>query len=123
MFFQPGSFSSLRRGEWSRSALQGVQLRGRTLGIIGLGKIGMAEYQTPGTPANGKAVGEVGVDHQVVLMQNHGVITWGDSVEDAHWKMENIDAYCRTVWIASQLGSGLHSFGTGKMKELLSESF
>ena len=84
-----------------------------------LGKIGLAEYQTPGTPANGKAVGEVGVDHQVVLMQNHGVITWGDSVEDAHWKMENIDAYCRTVWIASQLGSGLHSFGTEKMKELI----
>ena len=34
--------ASLRRGEWSRSKLQGVQLRGRTLGIIGLGKIGMA---------------------------------------------------------------------------------
>jgi L-fuculose-phosphate aldolase len=84
-----------------------------------LGKIGLAEYQTPGTPANGKTVGEVGIDHQVVLMQNHGVITWGDTVEDAHWKMENIDAYCRTVWIASQLGSGLHSFGTAKMKELI----
>jgi L-fuculose-phosphate aldolase len=84
-----------------------------------LGEIGMAEYQTPGTPANGKAVGEVGVNHQVVLMQNHGVITWGDSVEDAHWKMENIDAYCRTVWIASQLGSPLHSFGADKLKELI----
>jgi D-3-phosphoglycerate dehydrogenase len=34
--------ASVRRGEWSRSALQGVQLHGRTLGIIGLGKIGMA---------------------------------------------------------------------------------
>jgi len=84
-----------------------------------LGEIGMAEYQTPGTPANGKAVGEVGVNHQVVLMQNHGVITWGDNVEDAHWKMENIDAYCRTVWIASQLGSPLHSFGADKLKELI----
>jgi len=84
-----------------------------------LGKVGLAEYQTPGTIENGNAVGIVGVDHQVVLMQNHGVITWGDSVEDAEWKMENIDAYCRTVWIASQLGSGLHSFGTGKMKELI----
>lgn len=84
-----------------------------------LGKVGLAEYQTPGTIENGNAVGIVGVDHQVVLMQNHGVITWGDSVEDAEWKMENIDAYCRTVWIASQLGSGLHSFGTAKMKELI----
>src|SRR6266545_3694191 len=34
--------ASVRRGEWARSKLQGVQLRGRTLGIIGLGKIGIA---------------------------------------------------------------------------------
>ncbi len=38
----PAADASMRRGEWSRSSLQGVQLRGRTLGIIGLGKIGMA---------------------------------------------------------------------------------
>jgi D-3-phosphoglycerate dehydrogenase len=34
--------ASIRRGEWARSQFQGVQLRGRTLGIIGLGKIGLA---------------------------------------------------------------------------------
>jgi D-3-phosphoglycerate dehydrogenase / 2-oxoglutarate reductase len=34
--------ASVRRGEWARGPLQGVQLGGRTLGIIGLGKIGMA---------------------------------------------------------------------------------
>ena len=38
----PAGDASLRRGEWTRGPLQGVQLRGRTLGIIGLGKIGMA---------------------------------------------------------------------------------
>ena len=38
----PAADASIRRGEWSRGSLQGVQLRGRTLGIIGLGKIGMA---------------------------------------------------------------------------------
>lgn len=34
--------ASLRRGEWKRAAFTGVELRGRTLGILGLGKIGMA---------------------------------------------------------------------------------
>jgi D-3-phosphoglycerate dehydrogenase len=34
--------ASLRRGEWKRSSFTGVELRGRTLGIVGLGKIGMA---------------------------------------------------------------------------------
>jgi D-3-phosphoglycerate dehydrogenase len=38
----PAADASMRRGEWARGPLQGVQLRGRTLGIVGLGKIGMA---------------------------------------------------------------------------------
>ena len=34
--------ASLRRGEWRRAEFTGLELRGRTLGIIGLGKIGQA---------------------------------------------------------------------------------
>ncbi|MGH2512655.1 MAG: NAD(P)-dependent oxidoreductase, partial [Candidatus Limnocylindrales bacterium] len=34
--------ASVHRGEWRRSAFGGVELRGRTLGIVGLGKIGQA---------------------------------------------------------------------------------
>jgi D-3-phosphoglycerate dehydrogenase len=34
--------ASMRRGEWKRSQFTGVELRGRTLGIVGLGKIGQA---------------------------------------------------------------------------------
>ncbi len=84
-----------------------------------LGKIGIAKYQTPGTPENADEVGRVGAEHQAVLMQNHGVIVWGKDVEDAYWKMENIDAYCRTIAIAAGLGGGLHRFGTDKLKELI----
>ena len=34
--------ASLRRGEWKRTQFTGLELRGRTLGIVGLGKIGQA---------------------------------------------------------------------------------
>ena len=34
--------ASLRRGEWTRNRFTGLELRGRRLGILGLGKIGMA---------------------------------------------------------------------------------
>lgn len=84
-----------------------------------IGEIGLAPYQTPGSPDVANSVGQIGVNHQVVLMENHGVIAWGSDVEDAYWKMENIDAYCKTVWIASQLGSGLHSFGSDKLRDLI----
>ena len=38
----PSADASVRRGEWERSAHVGSELRGKTLGIIGLGKIGKA---------------------------------------------------------------------------------
>ena len=38
----PAADASLRRGEWERGKLTGAELRHRTLGIIGLGKIGKA---------------------------------------------------------------------------------
>jgi D-3-phosphoglycerate dehydrogenase len=34
--------ASMRRGEWKRSQFTGMELRGKTLGIVGLGKIGQA---------------------------------------------------------------------------------
>src|SRR5215510_11140822 len=36
----PDAFGSMRAGRWDRSALLGNELRGRSLGIIGLGRIG-----------------------------------------------------------------------------------
>ncbi|MEE8338460.1 MAG: NAD(P)-dependent oxidoreductase, partial [Dehalococcoidia bacterium] len=36
----PQAVASLRAGEWERSRYQGVELAGRTLGIVGLGRVG-----------------------------------------------------------------------------------
>ncbi|HTE45978.1 MAG TPA: hydroxyacid dehydrogenase, partial [Gemmatimonadaceae bacterium] len=36
----PRAVTSMREGRWDRSSLLGTELRGRTLGIIGLGRIG-----------------------------------------------------------------------------------
>lgn len=84
-----------------------------------LGKVGVAEYQTPGSPENALEVSRVAKDHQAVLMKNHGVICWGKDVEDAYWKLENTEAFCQTVWIGGLLGNGLQSFGPAKLKELI----
>ena len=85
-----------------------------------LGEIGLAEYGTPGTVEVADAVGKAGVDHMAVLMINHGVITWGKDVEDAFWKMENVEALCKVVWVASQLNRGkLMSMTTSQAKDLI----
>ncbi|MDP6495059.1 MAG: phosphoglycerate dehydrogenase, partial [Dehalococcoidia bacterium] len=36
----PQANESLRRGEWTRSAFTGIEVRNRVLGVIGLGKVG-----------------------------------------------------------------------------------
>jgi len=85
-----------------------------------LGEIGMAEYRTPGTPENAEVIGKEAVDHMSVLMLNHGVICWGKDIEDAYWKMENTDAYCQTVLLATQLkGSDLLTITGSQARELI----
>ena len=36
----PQADASMRRGEWTRARFMGVELRGKTLGVIGLGRVG-----------------------------------------------------------------------------------
>jgi D-3-phosphoglycerate dehydrogenase len=38
----PAADASVKAGEWTRSKFPGIELRGRTLGIVGLGRIGLA---------------------------------------------------------------------------------
>ncbi len=63
--------ASVRRGEWKRSQFTGVELRGKTLGIIGLGKIG----QAIGDRARAMEMVVVGHDPYVTAEQaaNHGI--------------------------------------------------
>ncbi|HEY7729065.1 MAG TPA: hydroxyacid dehydrogenase [Candidatus Eisenbacteria bacterium] len=41
----PAADASLRRGAWEKSKFQGRELRGKTIGIVGLGRIGRAVAQ------------------------------------------------------------------------------
>ena len=63
--------ASLRRGEWKRSQFTGHELRGHILGIIGLGKIGLALADR----ARALEMEVLGVDPYVTAEQaaNHGI--------------------------------------------------
>ncbi|MGA2747187.1 MAG: class II aldolase/adducin family protein [Verrucomicrobiota bacterium] len=85
-----------------------------------IGKVPIAPYRTPGTPEMGKLVSDLAVDHNTILMANHGVVSWSHlSVEDAYFKMEIIEAYCRTVVVAAQLGTPLKTFSQTHLQDLL----
>jgi L-fuculose-phosphate aldolase len=83
------------------------------------GEVPVAPYMTPGSPEIGQAVAGLMDTHNTVLMANHGVVAWGTSVEDAYFKLEILEAYCRTVLVARQLKSEPNQIQPPQMRELL----
>ncbi|HEY2329202.1 MAG TPA: class II aldolase/adducin family protein [Verrucomicrobiae bacterium] len=82
--------------------------------------VGVAPYRTPGSADMGKLVADLTDEYNTILMANHGVVTWShNNIEEAYWRMEIIEAYCRTIVVAGQLGKPINTFNGPQMKELL----
>jgi L-fuculose-phosphate aldolase len=82
--------------------------------------VAIAPYRTPGTPEMGKLVADLVDKHNTILMANHGVVAWShNDVEDAYFKMEILEAYCRTVLVASQLGKPVQTMTPAQLQDLL----
>lgn len=84
-----------------------------------VGTVAKAKYETPGTQAFAETVLPYCKDHNCILLQNHGVLTWNEDLEKAYWFMEIVDAYCRTVVIASHLGAAFTQIPSSKIGDLL----
>ena len=82
--------------------------------------VALAPYRTPGTPEMGQLVAELVDKHNTILMANHGVVTWShNNIEEAYWRMEIIEAYCRTLLVTAQLGKVPNTFNPEQLKDLL----
>src|SRR5215510_13863560 len=82
--------------------------------------VAIAPYRTPGTPEMGKLVADLVDKHNTILMANHGVVAWShNNVEDAYFKMEILEAYCRTVLVSAQLGKPPNTFTPAQLQDLL----
>jgi L-fuculose-phosphate aldolase len=82
--------------------------------------VAIAPYRTPGTPEMGKLVADLVDKHNTILMANHGVVAWShNDVEDAYFKMEILEAYCRTVLVAHQLGKPVNTMTPAQLQDLL----
>jgi L-fuculose-phosphate aldolase len=84
-----------------------------------IGPVALAPYETPGTRAFAKTVLPFVKDHNTVLLANHGIVCWADTVTHAEWYVEVIDNYCKTVLIASQLRPNLNEIPPDKIADLL----
>lgn len=82
--------------------------------------VAVAPYRTPGTPEMGQLVADLVDKHNTILMANHGVVSWShNGVEDAYFKMEILEAYCRTVLVTAQLGVPAKTMSASQLQDLL----
>jgi L-fuculose-phosphate aldolase len=78
----------------------------------------LVPYETPGTAEFAASVLPYAQSHNMILLQNHGVVCWADSVTHAEWLVEVLDAYCRTLILAAHLGADLTPIPDSKLAEL-----
>lgn len=86
---------------------------------IFVGPVALTPYETPGTIEFARTVLPVVKQHNTILLANHGVVCWADTVTHAEWYVEVVDTYCKTVMIASQLKSPIPEIPPNKIADLL----
>jgi L-fuculose-phosphate aldolase len=84
-----------------------------------IGPAAVAPYETPGTQAFAETVLPFVHDHNTILLANHGMVCWSDTVTHAEWLVEILDTYCRTWVIAQQIGRPLKAIPDEKLVEVL----
>jgi L-fuculose-phosphate aldolase len=84
---------------------------------IFIGEIPITAYATPGTPELADSLRPYIKDFTVFLLANHGVLATGRTVQEAHWRLEVTEAYCRILLLAGQLGEA-NQFTARHMDEL-----
>ncbi len=72
--------------------------------VVTMGTIPLAEYGTPSTEELPATLAPFIHTCDAFLMANHGVVTVGPTLIDAHFKMERVEHFARIVFIAKCLG-------------------
>ncbi len=83
-----------------------------------LGDVPITKYETPGGQAFAETIIPVVKKTNVIILANHGTISYGETVEQAYWWTEILDSYCRMLLMARSLGK-VNYFPADKERELL----
>ncbi len=83
-----------------------------------LGEVPTAVYETPGTQKFADTIVPHLKASNTIILANHGTVTFGPDLEKAYWNSEIIDAYCKILILARQLGN-VNYFTQQQTRELL----
>ena len=72
--------------------------------VIALGCVPIAEYGTPSTEEIPDAVSKYLQHYDAVLLENHGALSFSDSLINAYYKMESLEFYAQLLYQSRVLG-------------------
>ena len=73
--------------------------------IVGLGRIPLVRYATPGTPELSAAVEPYVPHYDALLLANHGAVTCGPDLLTAFFRMETIEHFAKITLAAEMAGN------------------
>ncbi len=72
--------------------------------ILSLGGVPLAEYATPSTPEVSQSISGFIDTYSAMLLKNHGVLTLGEDIYQAYYRMETVEHFAAVSLTALQLG-------------------
>jgi L-fuculose-phosphate aldolase len=70
-----------------------------------LGDVPITKYETPGGQEFANTIIPFVKKTNIIVLANHGTVSFGEDVERAYWWTEILDAYCRILMLSRQLGN------------------
>jgi L-fuculose-phosphate aldolase len=87
-----------------------------------LENVAYVDYFHPGTPELGEAVAQQSSTSNIVIMRNHGVTVFDDSLSDALMRIETLEMACRMIITAKSAGVELNKIPKHVISSFLNES-
>ena len=83
-----------------------------------LGDVPITKYETPGGQEFADTIIPFVRKTNIIVLANHGTVSFGETVERAYWWTEILDAYCRILMLSRNLGRVAH-FSEDQERDLL----
>ncbi len=86
--------------------------------VIAIGAVPIAPYGTPSTDEVPESIAPLLPKHDVILLENHGALTVGSDPTTAYYRMETLELWAKTSFVAQMLG-GEKEISRGNIDRLI----
>ena len=87
--------------------------------VLLLGEIPCLPYLTLGSETLADQVAQAAKNANGVLMAHHGAVTWGRDLNEAWYRTQALEQYCRQLWLQMQMGGDLQVIPKDEVNKLI----